>query len=65
MLTSVGERLLDDPIGGHFESRREELCLSFDHEIDGQFCSAGLGDETIQLGEARLRSEFVDVTGAP
>ena len=65
MLASVGERFLDDPKRGHFEGRREQLCISFDREIDGQLCSADLGDEFIELREARLRCEFVDVTGAP
>ena len=42
MLQRVGERLLDDTVGGQIDSHRERGDRSFDSELDWQACLAYL-----------------------
>ena len=49
----VGERLLDDAIGGQFEAGGQWAGLAFDHDLDGQPGMLALVDQPPEVVEAR------------
>jgi hypothetical protein len=64
VLTGIRQRLLNNPIGRHFEGRRKKPRFAFDRQVHDELALASLGDQIAELGEARLGGELVRVTGA-
>ncbi len=64
MLAGVGQRLLNDSIGRHFENRRKNPHFASDRQVHGQLCLPRFGDQIAELGEARLRNKLVGLVGA-
>jgi hypothetical protein len=57
VLDRVRQAFLYEPVRGHVDSRRKLHRLAFDQQLDGQAGLARLGDELVDLLEARLGGE--------
>jgi hypothetical protein len=64
VLTNIGQRLLDDPVGGHFERRRQRPRVTTDRQAHVEVSLVGIVDQISQLSKARLGCQFVGVTGS-
>ena len=53
-LDGVGERLLDDAVGGEAESRRQPVRLALDAHVDLQAAALGVLGQLAELRQARM-----------
>ena len=57
MLQNIGERLLDDPVGGDAEAVRQRSVIALDAKVHRQAGSLHLLDQHIEVLNGRLRSK--------
>ena len=60
----VGQRLLDDPVGGLVDVRSELPASAVDADVDGEPGGAVALGERVECGEARRRLDLAPVGGA-
>ena len=65
VLDRVGQPLLDEPVGGEVDARRQRLGRPLDPELDGQPELARVRDQPVQVLEARLGCERGRLLRAP
>jgi len=61
VLDRIGERLLDDAVGGQVDAGRQRARLALDGERDGESGGARALDEAVELAHGRLRRAVVGV----